>query len=197
MAEADQLQGPPHGLLDLVLPFLEVFQGIGNVLGHRHMWPDRVALEDHPDAPAMGRDADALPTRKDQHAVNENLSRVRLLQPGNAAQGRGLSTTAWPEERKERFLRNFQREIVHGRMFGGRVKCLGKALDPKQVGAPRSEPCRNIHSKFLSSLQGTAAHRAAPLRQKLRSDMTGMSRWEKFSADRLYSTIPTCMVPRA
>jgi hypothetical protein len=59
LREPNEPQDARYTLFDLGFVDLANFQRVGHVLGHRHVRPDRVALEDHSDIAFFGRDENA------------------------------------------------------------------------------------------------------------------------------------------
>ena len=74
-------------------------QSVRDVFAHRHVRPDRVALEDHAHVAPFGRN-DCLGRRYDR-AADANLAVIGLGQAGDHAQGRGLAATRRTEQADE------------------------------------------------------------------------------------------------
>ena len=66
-------------------------------------------LEDEPDAPRLGGSAGHV------LAVEEDLAGIRLLEPRDHAEERGLTATARAEERGEGAGRNVDGDVIEGR----------------------------------------------------------------------------------
>src|SRR6185312_16201633 len=94
-----------------------------DILDDAHMRPDRVGLEDHADAPAIGRNADALRAREDEGAGDLDLAVIRRLEAGEAAQQCALAAAAGAEEGEEARGRDLDREV------GKRRGALALALE--------------------------------------------------------------------
>ena len=101
--EADQRQRFLHAPVDLCARQAALLQTEGNVAEHRHMRPQRVALEDQPDIALPGRQ------RGDVDAIELHLSRVCLGEAGDQAQQRRLAAARGAEEGEE--LARLYREV--------------------------------------------------------------------------------------
>ena len=93
--EADQLQRLGHLGVDLATRQAAFLEAEGDVLGHRHVRPQRVALEHHADV--------ALPWRQagDVLAVEQHLARLRLGEARDQPQQGGLAAARGAEKGEE------------------------------------------------------------------------------------------------
>jgi hypothetical protein len=99
-------------------------QAVGHVLRHRHVRPERVALEDHRHAPPLGRDHER---RGGEHAVADaDLAAVGREEAGDQAQRGGLAAAGGPEERDQ--LARAHRQVEAGHR-GHVAEALGEAAD--------------------------------------------------------------------
>ena len=67
----------------------------GDVLPHRHVREERVVLEDHPEAPALGRQS------RDVLAIDDDAARVGRLEAGRQAQHRRLAAARGTQQRQD------------------------------------------------------------------------------------------------
>ena len=87
----DQAQRRHHALLDLGLGDVAHAQGIGDVVEHRHVRPDRVGLEHHAELAQVGRHEQAGRRIAHHAAADHDRAGVVALQARHHAQGRGLA----------------------------------------------------------------------------------------------------------
>jgi hypothetical protein len=80
-------------------------------------------LEHHPEPP-LGRLHKTL--REHGLAVYDDITLIRLLQAGNAAQGGCLTATAGPQQRQHFALADFKLYAIYGHNI---LKALEQALD--------------------------------------------------------------------
>src|SRR3546814_13835662 len=101
---------------------LAQLQAEGDVLEHRHVRPDRVALEDHRHAAALGRQ-DA---RRRGQDLPVDLDRAfgRRHEAGDHAQRGGLAAAGRAEERDELLVR----QIPVGMVDGGERKSVERRV---------------------------------------------------------------------
>src|SRR6516165_9270791 len=78
-----------------------------DILPHCFVGKQRMGLEYHPQAPV------ARFKVVDHAAVDENLSRGRILEAGNHPQGRGLAASGWPHKHDELPVFDGTAEILH------------------------------------------------------------------------------------
>src|SRR5207253_11166436 len=84
-----------------------------DVLGHRHVGPDRVRLEDHRHAALLR--GQRAPGRGDRAPVQLDGALARVEKAGDHAQGGGLAAARRAEQRDELAARQRQRRAVHRR----------------------------------------------------------------------------------
>ena len=85
----------------------------GDVLAHVQVGKEGVFLEDHADAPALGRQVEAA--AGDAHAADLDAAAVERLEAGDQAQERGLAAAAGAEQGEQLALGQRQRDAVDGR----------------------------------------------------------------------------------
>ena len=88
----------------------------GDVPGHGHVGKQRVVLENKVDRAAIGRNALHVPS------FDDDLAGVRLLEPGQQTERRGLAGAAGAEDGEELAFADYQREPIHRH---GRPVALG------------------------------------------------------------------------
>jgi len=111
MGEAVEVDEPEQLVdagLDLLLGPLADRQPEGHVLGHRHVLEGGVVLEHEPHVAALRRRAGGV------LAANPHGAGVRLLEPGDHPQQRGLAAPARAEQRGERPVADLERHLVQG-----------------------------------------------------------------------------------
>ena len=111
--EADEAQHRVHPFVDLGAVGFADFQRIGHVLAHRHVRPDRIALEHHADVALLRRQEDALGLGCVDEPADADAAAVDAVQAGDAHQRRGLAATGGAEQGEELAARNAKRNIVH------------------------------------------------------------------------------------
>src|SRR5262249_7207053 len=94
-----------------------------DVLGNAHMWPQRIGLKHHADAPLFRRQCKA----GGAHDLVRQPDRagIRLLEARHQPQQRGLATAGRSQEREELTVRDRQRDILNS---GRRSEPLRHAL---------------------------------------------------------------------
>src|SRR5262249_10618977 len=103
----------------------------GDVLEHAHVRPDCIGLEHHTDAAVARRHEHAILDVAHGLACDDDLARLRPLEPGEAAQGRGLAAAGGPEQRDQLAGLDAEADVVD-RIDGdvaGRPEGLAKMLD--------------------------------------------------------------------
>ena len=75
-------------------------RAVGDVLGDRHVWEERVVLEHEADTPVLGRHVDTARRVEERLAAEPNEAALRLRQPRYRAQHRRLSRTRGPYQRE-------------------------------------------------------------------------------------------------
>jgi hypothetical protein len=70
-------------------------QAVGDVLEHAHVREERIRLKDHRHAALVGRHVGDVP------AIEQDASGGGELEAGDQAQGGGLATAGWAEQRDE------------------------------------------------------------------------------------------------
>ena len=81
-------------LFDLPLPL-----GSGaDILPDCHIGKQRIILKQQPGTPGLGGEIDPFLRVKQSDAVHDNLSAIRLLNPGNAFQGQALPTAGGSQQ---------------------------------------------------------------------------------------------------
>ena len=122
--QVHQLQHLVHALLGLLGRRSAHVQAEAHVLGHRHVRPDRVALENHGHAPVLGRDR-ALRGR-DRPAVDLDRPGCQLDEAGDHPQSGRLAATRGAEQGDELALVQVQAQVVDHR---DRAVVLADALE--------------------------------------------------------------------
>src|SRR4029078_4007918 len=84
----------------------------GDTLQDGHMRPNRIRLEYHADRRLVGRHINALARSEYRMAGDANLSAIRPLQTGDAAQRRSLAATTGAKKGVKRSLWNIQRDAL-------------------------------------------------------------------------------------
>ena len=97
---------------DLGLRQASNFQTEGHVFRHRHVRPDRVALEDHGHSALLGRQRGA--GRGDHLAVHLDGALRGVQEPRDHPERGGLPAAGRPQEGDELALLERQGEVVHG-----------------------------------------------------------------------------------
>jgi hypothetical protein len=110
------------------LPYLE---GVGHVLRHRHVGPDRVRLEDQAYVPPFGRHDDPVGGRGHGLAVDGDEPGLGLLETRDAAQGRCLPAPAWSEQGQNLPPLHSEGDPGHGCLA---AEALAEPLDEEVVG---------------------------------------------------------------
>ena len=104
----DQGQHLLDDAADLLLGRAPHLQSEGDVLRHRHMGEQGIALEDGIDRPLIGRQM------LDRAALEQDLAGARLLEAGDQAQQRGLAAARGAQEGEELVLPDGDRDVVEG-----------------------------------------------------------------------------------
>ena len=89
-------------------------QGIGDVLEHRHMRPDRIGLEHHAEAAPLRRHENARGRIADDFVADADPAAGILLKAGHHAQRRGLAAARRPQQRDELALADAQIDVADG-----------------------------------------------------------------------------------
>jgi len=110
--DAEHLCRPLHLAGDAVPGCALRLEREGDVLCHREMRVERVALEDHRDLPGARREI------VDQPPADQDVAGGLGLQSGDHPEQRGLSTTRRPEEHQELALVDREVDAVHGGVTG-------------------------------------------------------------------------------
>jgi len=111
-----------------------VHQREGDVVVDRHVRPDGVALEHHPEVAAVRRHVDRAGGAEHHLVGHRDLAAVGRLQPGDAVQGRGLAAAGRAEERVELAARDAERDAAHrGHPAAVRGEMLLQAADLKHA----------------------------------------------------------------
>jgi len=98
-------------------------QAVGDVLRHRHMWPQGIALEDHRHVAALRRHRAG---RGGQHlAANHDFACRRLDEAGDQPQGRRLAAARGAEQADQLAVLDVQRHAIDG---DGLAVALAEAL---------------------------------------------------------------------
>ena len=82
-------------------------QAVSDVVSHVHVWEERVVLEDHRGAAPMHRQVVHAPI------PDLNVARVGIVKARDHPESRRLAAAGRPEQRRERALRNVERDVVH------------------------------------------------------------------------------------
>ena len=113
-------------------------QAVDDVFGHRHVRPQRVALEDHRHAALLGRQRARL--RRHQPLADMDLAVGRLQKSRDQPQRRGLAAAGRPEQADQLSMVDFQGDVIDHRK---RAKSLGQAAQINRRQSPHS------HALFL------------------------------------------------
>ena len=93
-------------------------QRVGDILPHRHMRPHRVGLEHHPHIAQPRRHQHPLARRGHQIPAEADLPARRMLQPGHAAQGRGLAAARRAQQHHNLPGSDGKTHPIHRRLAG-------------------------------------------------------------------------------
>src|SRR5262249_23062151 len=114
----------------------------GHVLRHRHVRPDRVALEDHRHVALLGRQGGD--GRRDDVTVHRDGALAGLEEAGDHPERRGLPAAGRAEERDELAVRKRQAEGVDG------GDAAEPAAHPVEDEAAHDAVLRNMKSRPTS-----------------------------------------------
>ena len=106
--EPHRRQGLLHALLDLFAGELLALWAERHVLGHGHVREQGVGLEHHVRVAFVGRQAGGV------SSVHQDPALGRGLEPGEHPQGRGLATSARPQQREELPATHVEADAVDG-----------------------------------------------------------------------------------
>ena len=81
-------------------------QGIGDIVVHCHVWPDRIILKHHADGPLLGGNVDACGRTIHLGFANVNFSVARFLQTSDTPQNGALAAAARTQQRKKLLVAN-------------------------------------------------------------------------------------------
>ena len=120
-------------LRDGVAIQLAQLEAVDDVLGHRHVRPQRVALEDHRHVAPLGRQR--LRRRGHELVADADLAVARLDEAGDQPQRRGLAAAGGPEQADQLAVLDGERYVVDHR---GVAIALGQApqLDRRHAILP-------------------------------------------------------------
>jgi len=85
-----------------------------HVVEHSEVGPDGVGLKNHADISLVRRNENPTRGIEDSSAAQLDLSFLRPLQSGHAAQSRGLAATGWAEESKKLSWLDVEADFVDG-----------------------------------------------------------------------------------
>ena len=107
-------QNRRHFARDICARQLAQRQPVGDVVGHRHVRPQRIALEDHRHLAGFGRQR----TRRRRHraVADHDLTRARLDEAGDQTQSGGFAAARGTEQTHQQAVFDAQRYIVHHRL---------------------------------------------------------------------------------
>ena len=106
--ELDEVQKLVDALCDLGFRPLAHLQSERDVVAHRHVLERSVVLEDEADVPLLRSERGGV------LSAEEDLSRVRGLEPGDDAEQRRLARAARAEESRQRSALDVERDVVEG-----------------------------------------------------------------------------------
>src|SRR5262249_12325296 len=106
--ELDELEQLVHALANLLLGALADREREADVVADGHVLEGRVVLEDETDVSPLWRESCRLFARK------HDLPRIGALEAGDDPQQGRLAGAARAEQRRERALRDLQRDVVEG-----------------------------------------------------------------------------------
>ena len=119
--QLERLGGLRHASVPLGLRGAPHCERETDVLANTEVRIERVVLEDHRDVAVLGRQV------VDAHAVDLDVPRAGLLEPGDAAERGGLAASRRAEEHEELAGRDVERERVERR--GVRPEPLGELAE--------------------------------------------------------------------
>ena len=114
-AEADGVQDGQHPVPDLPAGHPELLERKGHVREHRHVRPDRVALEDHPHPAPLRWHEEPGSRGRERPITYVDFASIGPLESGDEPQGGGLAAAARPEQGQELPGFRFEAEVVHRR----------------------------------------------------------------------------------
>jgi hypothetical protein len=118
------------GRLDLAQP-----EGVGDVVEHRAVWPERVRLEDQTEVALLGRHLDGAGGVVDGAVLDADRAAVRRLEAGRGPQQRRLAAARGAEQRNHLALRQLHRDALEdGVVAIGKVEVLDAQLDAGRAG---------------------------------------------------------------
>ena len=118
---------------------------VGDVLRHRHVRPQRVALEDHRHVALLGRQR---ARRRRHHAVaDRDLARRRLDEARDQPQRRGLAAARGPEQADQQPVLDAQRHVVDD---GQIAVALGQPAQFDRRHVPSYRFIRRLRLSFMA-----------------------------------------------
>jgi hypothetical protein len=105
---------------------------IGHVLAHRHVRPHRVGLEHHADVAFARGNQHAALGFGDHAPADRDAPAGRMLEAGDAAQGRGLAAARRAQQYHDLARRHLEAHAVDGRVAGPEL--LDQRLDEQRCG---------------------------------------------------------------
>src|SRR5947207_2293595 len=97
-----------HSLLTFSAFHTADFESIAHIAENVEMREERIALEDHAKATLLSRNM------LDRFAVDNDLARSQLQQPGQAVEGGTLATPTRTQQRHETATSDLQVEVIQG-----------------------------------------------------------------------------------
>ena len=129
-----QLEQTIHSLFSFFAGLAADFQSVADILFHGHARKKRVSLKDHADA--------ALASRQVGHvfAVENYAASIRLFEPRDDAQDRGLAAAGSAEQNQRLTLCDIEADIVeHASLLESLAEALHTSRNPRlllAIGSP-------------------------------------------------------------
>ena len=149
---------------DLVLRHPPHLEAEGHVLGHRHVRPDRVALEDHRHVALLGRQRGAR--RGDAPAVHLDGALTRLEEARDHPEGGRLAAAGGAEQRDELAGLQGEREAVDRGHATEAAAHLGED-EAAHVAVLRSRKSRPTIRKPTSTSATVTTTRIRPMEERI------------------------------
>ncbi len=146
-----------------------------HVLRHRHVRPDRIALEDHRHAAPFRRDHAV--GRRQHRAVHLDRAGGRADEPRDHPQRGGLAAAGRPEQRDELTLLQGQADILHRRHGAEALAEPGqhKLAHPRSRRSMKSRPSRLDARPTITSVEASSRKPSAARFSKFPSSLMSIS----------------------
>ncbi len=195
-AQTHDFQRLGHSALDLILGPPPQPEREGHILEHGEVRPDRVGLEHHPHVSLLWGQEAHVPASGDDAVVEKDLSVVRVLQPGDEAEGSTLAAAARAKQREDlsmpygeaqsvdggqvpkppRHVAELEDDSVFGpkhvsRVYGGPDPKQDDRSEPERIGVPL-----RYHRATLDRPSSITARPGGELANPLRLVLVGAGR---------------------